>query len=307
MEELNPEKIVGESVSENVSAEPSEIHEDAMPEAPEPASPAPKLSRMKIVTAVFNGLGIGFLLGTLWSLSTEPVIGGVIATLSSLLALFLGLNEKFLDPLKSIRIGAFGFAAVAGIIMGFYIRANDPFSPTLLDKKEEYKALGYSDAEARAFVTKRILADSAAARNEDNVLYSSSVALNECNNLRSINETYKRIDIEGIPSGYLTGTWKEFVDVFLEDFEGDQVVTAIITMRSCFCPDEGGSGELNITSSDELKRLEESNSLEEIESVLSSQNGSIWQTIATKIKENFPDLDERKTMYLAVIKVLSHD
>ena len=312
MTELNPEQIAGEPMPENDPAEPSAVQEATTQEtlpAESAQTPPPKINRLKIISAVFNGLGIGFLLGILWSLNTEPVIGGVIATLSSLLALFLGLNEKFLDPLKSIRIGSFGLAAVAGIMLGLYMRINDPFTPTLRDKMDQYLDIGYDEDEARAFITNDIKADSGRVKRQTTLLFSSSVALDECDNLRGIDESYKREDIENIKSvGYLHGTWLEFVEVFLEQFEGDQVVTAMITMRNCFCPDEGGEGELKITTSKEIKELGSQNSVEEIESVLSSPDaGKSWQVIVSKIRENFPDENQRKTMYLAVIKVLTHD
>ena len=64
-------------------------------------------------------LFLDFLLGL-------PVLPGckwVIGTISSLLAILIGLNEKFLDPVKKAsRIGAFGLFSVVGIVLGLYIR-----------------------------------------------------------------------------------------------------------------------------------------------------------------------------------------
>lgn len=304
MEELNPEQIASESAPENVTAEPSEPQDTPVQETAE--TPPPKLNRMKIVSAVFNGFGIGFLLGILWSLNTEPAIGGVIATLSSLLALFLGLNEKYIDTLKSLRIGSFGLAAVLGIMLGLYLRANDPFAPSLKAQMDQYLEIGYDENEARGFITKVILADSTKAKRQSAELFSATVELSDCMNLRDIDNTWTMANLRNLKLG-LSETWLEFLEEFEKEFEEEQVVTAMITMRKCFCPEEGGSGSVEIESSDKIKELGQNNSVEEIEDILSSSDsGHDWQKIVEEVSRNF-DGEQKKKMYITAIKVLTHE
>lgn len=81
---------------------------------------------------VFAGAGIGLLLGTVVALSNAPVVATVVGALTSLLALFLGLDEKSstarLPSVNALRIGAFGFATVAGLALGLYVRINNPLA-----------------------------------------------------------------------------------------------------------------------------------------------------------------------------------
>ena len=307
MPELNLEQSPGELASDSVPSEPSEIQEAAVPETPQSPAPTTKPDRMKVISAVFNGLGIGLLLGILWSLSTQPVIGGVIATLSSLLALFLGLSEKYIDPLKSLRIGAFGLSAVAGVMLGLYLRINEPFAPTMRDKMDQYLEIGYSEDEARAFITHDIKADSGKVQRQSTLLFSSNVDLTDCSSLRDINAQWTMEDLNNLKI-ILSETWLEFLNEFSNDLEGDQVITAMITMRSCFCPEEGGSGKLKISSSDAIKELGTDDSVEDIENVLNSPDSDQnWHKIVEEVGKNFPEEGQRQKMYLSVIKVLSHE
>ncbi len=302
MEELNPDVTNGQSEQDINSVEPSsETTSGPVPQA----VPEIKINWLKVITAIFNGIGVGLLLGILLGLSISPVVSGVIATLSGLLALLLGLNEKFLDPLKSIRIGAFGLATVAGVICGLYIRAHDPFSPSLLDKKNEYMELGFNEKEAKAFIMKKIVADSAKHIEDDNVLFSSSVKIGDCKIL-------KRTDISDDPFEIINtfnragGTWKEFADEFEAGLPEEMVGKALITMRDCFC-EATADGIIQMSNLNEVRKLGENDSVERIEEVLSSSaSGENWNTIVKKVRENFPSGDNKK-LYLLIIKVLSHD
>jgi hypothetical protein len=104
------------------------------------------------LTAVFSGSGIGLLIGVLMGLATSPVVGVIIGALASSLALILGLNEKHISTLKSIRIGAFGFACVAGACAGIFIRSHNLLSPNLEELKAQYLRLGYNQEQALAFI-----------------------------------------------------------------------------------------------------------------------------------------------------------
>jgi len=118
-------------------------------------SSSPKAGALSLTTALINGAGVGLLLGALLGLSISPVVSGVIGTLSGLLAVFLGISEKYMSPLKSIRIGAFGFFCVAGIILGMYIRTNKGLLPSRQKMMQEYTAVGFTKEEARDFIAYR--------------------------------------------------------------------------------------------------------------------------------------------------------
>jgi len=241
----------------------------------------------------------------LLGLSISPVVSGVIATLSSLLAVFLGLNEKLLDPLKSLRIGAFGLFAVVGILIGLYMRANDPFTPTLLEKKNEYVALGYSEAEARNFITGAILADTGKARREANVLYSSSVDISSCDVLyyASADQPVEELVNTFKEAG---GTWEELADAYQADFSSNIVGKALIAMRDSFCGLTEAK-EVKMINLEEISKLNEGSTLEQIETVLvSDASGENWKSIVDHVREQLP-LADRKKVYLTTIKVLSHD
>jgi len=303
MEELNPDVTSGQSIPDNASIEPSAVAQSTAEAQP---APVKKIGWLKGITAIFNGIGIGFLLGILLSLSLSPVVSGVIATLSGLLAVLLGLDEKYLDPLKSLRIGAFGFSAVAGILLGLYIRAHDPFSPSLLDKKNEYVKLGFSDSEAKAFIMKTIKADTAKHLDNDNVLYAATVSLNDCEDKLSVAKAEWPSSEIASTFNYAGGTWAEFAKVFQEDLPDELVGKALLAMRDCFCG-KGSEGKIEMINLDEIRKLGKDDSVERIEDVLSSSaSGDNWQTIVSKVKDNIPE-DKRQIVYLSIIKVLGHD
>ncbi len=85
----------------------------------------------RFISDVFSGVGIGLLLGTVLGLSTTPVVALVVGALTSILAVFLGLDGKEnsrLPSVSSVRIGAFGLATVAGLGLGLHLRINNPIA-----------------------------------------------------------------------------------------------------------------------------------------------------------------------------------
>lgn len=263
----------------------------------------PKITRLNVVSAIFNGLGIGLLLGVLLGLSISPVVSGVIATISSLLAVFLGLNEKYLDALKSFRIGAFGLFAVAGIILGIYIRSSEPFAPSLLDKKKEYLAIGLDSVTANSLLLGFIQADTGKVRRQANVLYTSTINTGSCDILMYASEdappdeTINTFNSAG-------GTWKELAETYKKDLSENLVAKALIAMRDCFCGITQ-SGTIKMTNLDKVRKIEPGDSLSHIEEELIAA-GQSWIAIVEKVRERFPET-ERKDLYLSTIKVLSHD
>ena len=230
MEELNPGTTSGQPVPENASVELTDVVQN---EKETQSSPVKKITLMKGCSAIFNGLGIGLLLGILLGLSISPVVSTVIAAISAALGLFLGPEQKYLDPLKSLRIGAFGFFAVCGIMIGLYIRANDVFAPTMLEKKNDYVALGYSEEEARAFITKSIQSDTT----KTNVKPVRSIPLSSM----QVHVMFYLCD-RGYPAAELIntfteagGTWKELAESFQNRTFRRSDGKSLISMRDCFC------------------------------------------------------------------------
>ncbi len=263
-------------------------------------SPPPKVTFVNAFSAIFNGLGIGLLLGVLLGLSVSPVVSGVIATISSLLAVLVGLNEKLLDPLKSLRIGSFGLFSVVGILIGLYFRANDPFAPTLLERMEEYRSIGYSEEEAREMITGFIRADSGRVIRQANVLYSSSIQLDACDFLvyadisTPVSEIINTFQSAG-------GIWKEFAESFKADLSPEIQGKCLLLLRDSFCA-FGTSGQLQTGNLSAVKSIRPTDSLSAMEESF-TESGEIWQTIVGKIRDNFP-VHQRKSIYLAMAKVL---
>lgn len=188
-----------------------------------------KVTFLSGFSAVFNGLGVGLLLGMLLGLSISPVVSGVIATISSLLAVLIGLNEKFLDSLKSLRIGSFGLFTVIGIILGLYLRVNEPFKPGLLEQLEEYRSIGLSDDKARELIIGSIEADTTRIARKSTVLFSDTIEAKDCDYLSGANSdtpTGEIIEAFSAPGGFWESLAKA-VDTEFPDSEKSQVLLAI--------------------------------------------------------------------------------
>jgi hypothetical protein len=299
MEEMNSESTANSSSAENQPLENERLttQENAIGNVPK------KIDWLNGFSAVINGLGIGLLLGILLGLSISPVVSAVIGTLSGILALLLGLNEKYLEPLKSIRIGSFGIFTVIGILIGLYVRANDPFAPSLKDKMGNYLEIGYTQEEARAFITHQVKSDSTKAKREAGVLYSSTVDAGACEVLQyaTADQPFNELVNTFKEAG---GTWEELAMSFSKDLPAGVAAVSLISMRDCFCS-IASEGTIKITDRDKVAKLNNSDSLENIEKVLSG-SGSSWQAIYQKISANVPE-NQRKEVYLIVIKVLTHD
>jgi MFS family permease len=106
---------------------------------------------MAVVAQIFSGIGLGALVGLLVALSTAHVVGSVIAALVALLAGFFGLSKVEVD--KGWRIGSFGFACIAGVIVGLIIRNGGDLLPTVESQIEEWTSAGYSGEQARELVS----------------------------------------------------------------------------------------------------------------------------------------------------------
>ncbi len=109
-------------------------------------------------------------MGTLVGLSSTPIVSGVVATLTGLLGLILGLTNKdkstsdvavekqetesranqLAQKLKNKQIdysaiGVFGLAALAGVFLGLYVRTVQPWHPTPAERFAQWKDIGIED------------------------------------------------------------------------------------------------------------------------------------------------------------------
>jgi hypothetical protein len=105
-------------------------------------------ARGGMASDVLSGSGLGLLLGSVVGLTTTPVVAGVVGGITSLLAVFLGLDgggEGKLGALgrvqlNGVRIGCFGLAAVVGVALGLYVRINNPLAEAPERQLERWQA-----------------------------------------------------------------------------------------------------------------------------------------------------------------------
>jgi hypothetical protein len=119
---------------------------------------------MLVVTQVFSSFGIGLLVGLLLGLSSAPVVGLVVGSITALLASLLGFElptrdesaspipRELRQTLIGVRAGTFGLACILGIFAGIYMRTHDVLSPPepgLTERYEELQSIGFSPERAR--------------------------------------------------------------------------------------------------------------------------------------------------------------
>jgi hypothetical protein len=107
---------------------------------------------------LFAGVGLGLLVGVLVGLSSSPVVSAVVGALASGMVTLLG----FVQPGKSgdasqaegsvVRLGGFGVACTAAVLLGLLIRTHNLASPSIADQVSEVQKAGYTSQEARRWV-----------------------------------------------------------------------------------------------------------------------------------------------------------
>lgn len=366
-EEKNAETAAvgdAESVTEEVETTTDDSTATSEPAPVEEIKDVTPLTTLNIVTAIFNGAGIGILLGTLLGLAISPVVSGIIGTLSGLLAVLLGISEKYISPLKSFRIGAFGFFCVGGILLGMYIRTNNGLLPSRSKMMTAYTSIGYTKEEALDFIAFREFGlapaswtggqatgsqagdeessessevegeESADASTEESMvsksgtvakgqqssgrkfvnpnetgadrkslLYSSEVDVSSCYilDMAGMSQPVSEIKNTFMEAG---GTWKELAEELGAGLPDKVYAQALLTLRDCFC-ESGASGVLKITNCAAVSKINSSQSLEQIKTILSA-SGQTWKTITEKIGKDIP-VANQKTIFLSLTKILCHD
>jgi hypothetical protein len=285
-------------------------------------SPSTKeYSRLSLISGFFNGMGIGLLLGLLLGLAVSPVVSGIIGTLSSLLVVLLGLNENYLNPVKSIRIGSFGIFCVIGILSGKYLVNNNSFAPSLEKFYNEYREIGFSDSVARdlvAYQKFRLIPEGFTFtiptgtdslmdqqfQSSRTVMFSSEVNASQCIILKSSNENTNYADLAHnfVLAG---GTWAELATNIDPDLPEKTKSKTMLLLRDIFCESEA-TGTIKVQFSTAMQELKPDDSVEKIKQTILSDGGEIWSDIVASI-DNQIDPTDHLRVYLSVTKILCHD
>lgn len=107
----------------------------------------------------FGVVGFSLLLGTIVGLSSAPTVSVLVAALVGLIGFVVGSKRHKEDDaeaktvkLQFQHLGTFGFIALAGILLGLYIRTEDPIGPSIGDMRSEWVAAGIDEKVASALV-----------------------------------------------------------------------------------------------------------------------------------------------------------
>lgn len=278
-----------------------------------------RISTVNIIAAILTGTGVGLFLGLLLGLAVSPVVSGVIGTLSSLLVVLLGLNDKYLTAVKGLRIGAFGLFAVAGVLLGMYVRTNDALSPTTVDLKKQYTEAGFSEEQSLYLVSQRVFGNvppgwfgtsteqavvqTASLNPHSSVLFSAGIDAGECYMLKSVHAGFPKSEVLN-SFRRAGGTWEK-IALDLQDKLPDQVfVDAMLVLRDSFCGLDS-EGIITISTSREINGLSANDSVETIKSILKNSGDNI-AVLVDNAESGIP-AEHQKTFFLSIIKLLQNE
>jgi hypothetical protein len=128
-----------------------EVTQEQEIESQQPSEP------VSLKLALFGGAGIGLLFGVIMGMSVTPTVATVLGALTAMLAGILGLNDGNFSNAKAVRVGAFGFACVLGAFIGLYVRSHNSMAPSMMELKQEYVAVGFTEAQALAFIAQKTM------------------------------------------------------------------------------------------------------------------------------------------------------
>ena len=223
--------------------------------------------------ALFGGTGIGLLFGVIMGTSITPTVTTLFGALATLLAAILGLNDKHFTDAKAIRVGSFGIACVIGAYLGLFVRANNVFSPSIIDMKQEYIKVGFSEQQALNFIAFKefgisltasaetisspvnstlaaeqgvtevaaqpsnavmAMTNSHANKQHSSVLFSAPVALSGCDELE---HTDASLPLDEVLNNFeLTGgAWNRLTGFITNDYQENQQKPLLLTVRDAVC------------------------------------------------------------------------
>jgi len=311
-----------QSLQTKLESAVSKFTKDAKKDKNSPDSTAVnELSRLNLLSAFFNGMGVGLLLGLLLGLAVSPVVSGIIGTLSSLLVVLLGLNENYLNPVKSIRIGAFGLFCVIGILSGKYLVNNNSFAPSLEKYYNEYRNIGFTDSVARDLIAYQkfrlvptdfkftIPAGTDSLMDQQfqssrTVMFSAEVNASQCIILKSSNVD---MDFTDIMHNFVLagGTWKELANGLDPVLSENTRAKTLLLLRDIFC-ETGGAGAIEVPYSAAMQELNSEDNVDKIRQTILSDGGEIWSDIISSV-DNQIDPTDHLRVYLSLTKILCHD
>jgi len=170
--------------------------------------------------AFFGGAGIGTLIGVLIGMTTSGIVGAIIGTLATVLLAFFNFKEEDTKDAKALRIGAFGFFCVFGILGGLYLRVKDAFTPLPNNEVKKWmKDSIFTKAEAKAYYLYDRFAFIPSGQNIDTtknrksrqtVIYSISRPEHDCEQLEAYNDFSIKNKLEAYAN--LNDYWKNEID-----------------------------------------------------------------------------------------------
>lgn len=107
----------------------------------------------ELVRNLFSGMALGSLVGLLVGLATTGVVGAVVGALVAVLASFFGLKQAgAAQSGATMRVLGFSLAAVFGLLVGIFLRADNSFSPSLEERNAQWQKAGFSKQVAAELV-----------------------------------------------------------------------------------------------------------------------------------------------------------
>ena len=275
------------------------------------------------IIALFSGSGIGLLIGVLLGLSVSPTVAVVIGVLASSLAILLGLNDSSFSNQKALRLGAFGYACVAGALFGIYVRTNNLMSPSLEKQKKIYTQIGYSEKEALEFISykefsivnkdwvmktqenpsnpddttapeKSSYNESLVQKANTSVLFGSEIKRSECEDLeKARNEK----DLRYFMNYFTTSgeIWKKIAANVKKDIDTNKQKEIILFVKDVLCKEK--STRTNSTEQAIVATANESMTAEEILKIYKNANG-FWKRFALAVEVKVEKSYQKKTLLL---------
>jgi hypothetical protein len=200
--------------------------------------------------AFFGGAGIGLLIGVLIGMTTSGIVGTIIGTLTTILLAFLNDKEETAKELKAIRIGAFGFFCVLGILGGLFLRVQNTFAPSptsqvkmwmkdSLFTKEEAKVFYLYDR--FGFLPEGYVKDTTKSAtlelSQSTILFSKDITDADCDLL----EAYDNFDIKNKLEAYagVSAAWKNVVEQIRKTTSDEKEQEKLLkNLRNEVCKDE---------------------------------------------------------------------
>ncbi|MCL1123212.1 hypothetical protein [Shewanella surugensis] len=231
--------------------------------------------KVSLPLSLFGGSGIGLLFGVIMGTSVTPTVATMLGVLSSLLGAILGLNDRYFNDAKAVRLGSFGLACVIGAYLGVFVRSNNLLSPSLIELKQEYVSLGYSESQALDFIyakefgvtlsrhkaglsttaektlAQRPISDKAVEvvvevergvyQQHSSLLFAANVNASACEELLL---TDASLPLEEVVNNFeLTGgQWEELALNILEQLPSDPQKTMLLAVKALVCDGGGFDG-----------------------------------------------------------------